>query len=292
MRPEHVLLILVDGVGLPDEPLPESVYRKCPALCRLFTEHTVGLDATLGVAGLPQSATGQATILTGINAAALIGAHQSGFPDARLRQLVERENLFLKLQKRGLSCTFANAYASRPEIKLPPGLRSVTTVASQAAFAELRNRADLLAGRAVYHDPTRNWLRERGDAAIPAIDEATAAGHLLSLARNFDFTLFEYFLTDHAGHRGTAADQARVLLSLDRFMAGLLEQIDVDRELLLLVSDHGNIENLRDRFHSVNPVPWSAFGRGCELALREIVSLFQVAPRILELLIPVCIQDD
>jgi hypothetical protein len=38
------------------------------------------LDASLCVPGLPQSATGQAALLTGLNAPELMGRHIEGFP--------------------------------------------------------------------------------------------------------------------------------------------------------------------------------------------------------------------
>ena len=43
------------------------------------------LDASLEVEGLPQSATGQTTLFTGVNAAAAVGRHVSAFPGPRLR---------------------------------------------------------------------------------------------------------------------------------------------------------------------------------------------------------------
>ncbi len=283
MRPDHILLILVDGLGWPPEPLESSVYRDCPALFRMMREHGVPVDAGLNVEGLPQSATGQAAILTGVNAAQLTGRHMSGFPDSQLRELVGKENIFAKLSSLGLSSTFANAYARLPEMNMPVSLRSVTTVAAMAALPRLRNRDDLLAGEAVYHDATRRWLRDKGDRDIPVIQEPEAAKHLVRITRKFDFCLYEYFLTDHAGHRGAEKEKKKILSSLDQVLAVLLEGMDFDRELLLLISDHGNIESSADRFHTSNPVPWIAMGRGAEEALQAVSSISQVTPAITRL---------
>lgn len=41
-------------------------------------------DACLGVAGIPQSATGQTVLFTGKNAAQMAGRHINGFPTIRL----------------------------------------------------------------------------------------------------------------------------------------------------------------------------------------------------------------
>lgn len=284
-RPRHVLLIMVDGLGIPADGFDNSVYRQCPTLRELMQRHAAALDATLGVAGLPQSATGQTALFTGVNAAELLGRHVQGFPTAELRRVIERENIFRKLLDHGRTCTFANAYARAPEHALPKSLRSVTTVAAFAAFGRPRDRQDMLAGRAVYHDLTRTYLHEhdRTDDS-PLISEAEAAAHLLHVLRTVDFCLFEFFLTDHVGHRGTDRDRHRVLASLDAFLDGLLNQLDPDHELLLLVSDHGNIEAPGTRHHTMNPVPFCAWGSGAAAALRGMDSITQVTPRILALL--------
>src|SRR5690606_26610443 len=61
----------------------------------------VPTDAQLDVPGRPQSATGQATILTGINAAARVGEHYGPRPDARVRAVVDEGNLFRRLDEAG-----------------------------------------------------------------------------------------------------------------------------------------------------------------------------------------------
>ena len=62
-RPDRVLMLFVDGLGLPESPLLDSVYSRCPALLRLFADACVPLDPSLGVPGTPQSATGQTALL-------------------------------------------------------------------------------------------------------------------------------------------------------------------------------------------------------------------------------------
>ena len=79
------LFIFVDGLGLAppadDNPVRPEV---CPAVCGLIGSRSVPLDACLGVPGLPQSATGQATLFCGRNAAAFMGRHVTGFPGPTL----------------------------------------------------------------------------------------------------------------------------------------------------------------------------------------------------------------
>ncbi|MEE9369018.1 MAG: NPCBM/NEW2 domain-containing protein [Pontiella sp.] len=97
-----VLFVFVDGFGIGSDdpernPLLDSRY---PTLGKLISEATP-VDACLGVAGKPQSATGQATLLTGVNAAQAMGRHMEGFPLARLKELIQQENIFSKLQNLG-----------------------------------------------------------------------------------------------------------------------------------------------------------------------------------------------
>lgn len=279
----HLLLIMVDGLGWPPGDLRASFYADCPHLIRLFEKHSVPISASLGVEGIPQSATGQTAILTGVNAAKLLGHHLHGFPNAELRAVIEQHNLFGKLQRLGLTCTFANAYALKPERTMGPAPRSVTTVATLAAFSAPRSKEDMLAGAAVYHDLTRKWLNQKSAVTVREIDETEAAGHLLDIMRSVDFCLFEYFLTDLAGHRGTRGEQQEVLASLDRFLGTLMDNLDPARELLLLTSDHGNIEAPERKLHTENPVPFSAFGCREDNARRDMKDLTGVTPKILSL---------
>ncbi len=224
-------------------------------------EQSIPLDASMGVAGLPQSATGQAALLTGLNAAELMGRHMEGFPPPRLKELIQEHNIFSKLLTAGKTCTFANEYFLDDVSKIPPRRESVTTVATLAAFGGVRGKAELVENRAVYHDLTREALRERGYTG-PLITPEEAAEHLINIANDHDFTLFEFFQIDHAGHRGDQEEVFQCLEKLDRFFARLWpvapepsgEGGNFDG-LLIVTSDHGNIEDLSVRTHTNNPVP-------------------------------------
>jgi hypothetical protein len=279
-----VLLVFVDGFGWPPGPLAESRYADLPTVRQLLANHAVPLDATLGMPGLPQSATGQTAIFTGINASQRLGRHVEGFPNAALREMIKANSLFRRLKEAGRTCTFANAYLRGPARDLPLALRSVTTVMTYDALGTTRERAELDAGRAVLHDVTQASAPKIGIDDLPVISEETGAEHLLTALREVDFCLFEYFLTDHAGHRGEPSWQHAILASVDRFLAGIVANLDQERELFLLVSDHGNIESNADHHHTANPVPWVAVGRGAETALADCHSLLDVAPKILYLL--------
>jgi len=247
-----ILFVFVDGLGLgSDDPAinPLADTQKFPNLGKLL-KNSIPLDAALGVPGLPQSATGQAALLTGLNAPKLMRRHIEGFPPPRLKELVQGNNIFSKLLAAGKTCTFANAYWLDDVAHIPPRRASVTTVATLAAFGGVRGKADLRANCAVYQDLTREKLRERGYDG-PSITPEAAAEHLIGIANGHDFTLFEFFETDHAGHSGDSARIFCTLEKLDRFFSGLWKFPG----LLIATSDHGNIEDSTARSHTANPVP-------------------------------------
>ncbi len=91
-----ILLIFIDGLGIGSrgEHNPLDVFGSAVSPLAIFEdeEPTLPFDgrlartcARLGVEGRPQSASGQTTILTGINASAVLGFHKQGFPNERLR---------------------------------------------------------------------------------------------------------------------------------------------------------------------------------------------------------------
>ncbi len=279
----RTLLIFVDGLGIgPRDPAVNVLHGgSCPTLARLV-EEAAPVDACLGVPGLPQSATGQTALLTGVNAAAAVGRHVEGLPGAELKGIIREHNVFSKLRARGYSCTFANAYFTddMEEVRTRR-FQSVTTVASLAAFGEVRDTKSLLDNRAVYQDLTREFLRGRGYDG-PLVSPREAAEHLLRIAEEHDFTLFEYFLTDVMAHKGTPEDVRRVLSHLDEFVAALLPFAERPGRLFVLTSDHGNIEDNRTKLHTANPVPLVALGEGAERLTAAVRSLVDFVPALLK----------
>jgi bisphosphoglycerate-independent phosphoglycerate mutase (AlkP superfamily) len=63
-----------------------------------------------------------------------------------------------------------------------------------------------------------------------------------------------------------------------------VECLDAASELLVLVSDHGNIEEPDHRRHSMNPVPFCTFGWREREARENLRDLADVTPRIVEIL--------
>jgi bisphosphoglycerate-independent phosphoglycerate mutase (AlkP superfamily) len=138
---------------------------------------------------------------------------------------------------------------------------------------------DLRAGRAVYHDFTNSMLNERGETADLRSPEE--AGRVLSdIASSHRFTLYEYFITDKIGHAQDHAEARRVLPMLAEFIRTLLANLDLKNTTVILTSDHGNIEDLSARNHTLNPVPTIVWGRNQEMIASRISSLVDITPAI------------
>lgn len=281
----RIIFIFIDGLGLGRrEPAANPVYAaKAPTLRRLLEgPDMITTDATLGVKGLPQSATGQTTIFTGVNASRVLGRHLSGQPTVTLKNLINRDNLFKALLNMGLKVTNANVYRQEyldrmldPEERLHRP--SVTSVMTMSAGLEFRTVEHYNNGLGVYHDITGRIIRESGyDAEL--ITPEQAAERLYSISRAYDFTLFEHFMTDIVGHAMDMDMAVGVIEVLDRFLGSLTELVDPDEDTVLITSDHGNIEDITVRTHTLNPVPTIILGRVPGSGRADIKSLTDITP--------------
>jgi hypothetical protein len=299
MRAVRILMIFIDGVGLgdPDPATNPLVRASTPTLRRLLGGPLAGhaevrtreavmlpLDAQLGVPGLPQSATGQVALLTGENAPALVGRHVTAYPTQGLRTLLETHGLFSRLRAQGLRVALANAYS--PEYFAAVADRKLRhaaiTLHALQAGVRLRGIEDLRAGQAVYQDLTNARLREYG-VAVPLVTLEEAGRYLACVAGGSDFTLFEFFQTDLAGHR-RISDAIGVVERLDRFLGAVLDATNLAETLVLVTSDHGNLEDDRTDGHTLNPVPAVLLGAGRDEVAPRLRALTDLAPACLDLL--------
>src|SRR4051812_4814234 len=247
-----VLLFFIDGLGIgtrgEHNPLdgladaaPLAVFQNeiTPAI---FDGIVVPTDPCLGVEGRPQSASGQTTILTGVNAPARIGHHKQGFPNAALLEILRQHSIFRQLTAAGVSpITFANAYSQRFFDERPRWV-SATTAAVEAADLKFRTVDDIRAGDALYQDFSNGLLIARGEDVSPRTPEQ-AAEILAKITSNHQFTLYEYFITDKLGHAQDMNSSRLVIVRLAAMIRCLLETLDLDRTTVILTSDHGNIED-------------------------------------------------
>ena len=267
-----IIFLFIDGVGVREPAADNPVNLEvCPTLVRLIERHSKPIDACLGVEGLPQSATGQATMFTGVNCSAAMGRHCEGFPGHSLRKIIEENNLFLQLKKRGLKVRFADAYlVDSPDDLVARRFKSVTTVMALTTPEVITTVDDLKSGRALMQDLT--------------ITPKRAADDLVEIARDNDFTLYEFFQTDVSGHSMDYVRACAVLRTYDQFLSQLVRLVEIEGITLVITADHGNVECMNDRGHTCNPVPFIAYGPR-EAQLRDAVeSLIDVTPAILSVM--------
>lgn len=298
------LFLFMDGVGLgPDDPQHNPLARAhMPHLHALLggrklvagtapleTERAtlLALDPNLGVAGLPQSATGQATLLTGRNIPQAVGEHYGPKPNPAVADEIRKGTLFSQLNQRGYRAALLNAYPQGYFDGIQSGKRlySAVPLAVTEAGLALKTQADLDKGDALTADFTgEGWRRFIGPADMPVLEGQAAGAALAALATAYDFAFFEYWFSDYVGHRQDQAEAISLLESFDAVLGGLLAAWDDEAGLILITSDHGNLEELDTRRHTANPVPGLVIGAPALRArfCASLQSLADIAPAILQ----------
>ncbi len=276
----RILFIFLDGVGLgANDPQINPFARvSMPNLESLLDGHRLvageapvvsrratllALDAGLGIEGLPQSATGQAVLLTGINVPAHIGEHYGPKPNPPIATFLQNGTLFSRFAAAGKSAALLNAYPPRYFHGVDSGKRLYSAIPLAVTSAGLRlfTKDDLFAGRALSADFTgEGWTQMLGFPEAPVLTPRAAGQKLASLARNYDFSLFEYWASDYAGHKQDMPWAVRQLNMLDEVFGGLSEAWDDEDGLILVTSDHGNMEDLSTRRHTDARVPGLLIG--------------------------------
>ncbi|MEK7786724.1 MAG: peptidase [Chloroflexota bacterium] len=302
---KHILFLFLDGVGLgeADPRINPFAIADLPNLQRLLKGHRllrdtpamdnaealaafIPTDASLGVPGPPQSATGQATILTGLNVPALVGGHWGPKPNEAVRNILRRENIFKALVARGQSAALINAYPQRYFDAIKSGRRmySAIPMAVDAAGIPLLTADDLRAGRAFSADFTgEGWHSELKYTDTPVYTLPEAGAKLAEVSRQRAFTFFEHWITDLVGHRGTVDEGVKVLEHFDAMLGGLLANWD-DDGLIIITSDHGNLEDFSHSHHTINKVPTLVIGRDRHSISGGVNDLSGFAPAILNYL--------
>jgi 2,3-bisphosphoglycerate-independent phosphoglycerate mutase len=243
---------ITDGYGL-RQPFPP-----------IIKEHFAVLptDACLGVAGLPQSATGQTAIVTGVNAPLLMGRHINGYPGSDLRKIIASTNVMQTTIDLGLTTFLINAYSPEYFDMIRAGKRkhAVFALMALAAGVPFSSLDDMQCDESIYQDITNHLLRKRGHD-VP-VREPTEAGLLYgAIAKKYDFSVFEYFQTDTVGHKKDMKAAVSIYETLDLFFTGIMKDFDSDEDALIIVSDHGNIEDVSTGSHTRNPVPTILLGK-------------------------------
>ncbi len=291
--PKHILFIFVDGLGIGERdaeknPCIFSSQHFLHFLDEKFPKpiepdgYVLGIDATLGMPGLPQSATGQTALLTGVNASKLLGRHLNRFPNQLLRDVITEHSIFKWFVDRGYSAAFLNTFGP-PFFDYNPfdiiKHLSVTTVANLVAGLPFFTPDDLRNEKSIYQDITGEALRMRVPD-IPTISPEKAGEIIARQSQKYHFSLFEYFQTDKAGHSQDMSHARTILDILERFLGAVLTHIDLNQTLVLLTSDHGNIEDLSFRGHTKNPAMTLVFGAGAQRCAEHLTSILDIYSQI------------
>jgi len=293
----YVHVFFMDGVGLggPDPAINPFVTAQTPALTgllgpdwylqgngRLSNQRAtlIPTDANLDMPGRPQSATGQATILTGRNVPQLIGEHYGPKPNPAVTEAVRQGTLFHEVVGGGGRAALITPYPQGFFEAINSGKRLLSSVplAATSAGIDLMTATDLRNGRAVSPGFTgQGWRDHLGYDDIPVMSLPEAGQKIAAIAATYQFSFFEHWPSDRAGHRGTLAEAVEHLQMIDAALSGLLDAWDDERGLLIITSDHGNIEEKDHRQHTRNPVPTILVGSNHRQLTQQIHSLADIA---------------
>jgi hypothetical protein len=273
---------MLDGVGLADhDERNPFTHLETPSLDRLgisrwvntsepdFVAHPI--DARLGVDGLPQSGTGQTTLLTGVNASRHLGFHHGPWPGPSLKPLLE-DSVLARLARAGRTVRLANLYPQRYLDAIQAGKRRLNAIAlsATAAGAILEPdgipppfaRPDDLEGVPIAQ--VRDWGRG-------FVQDDSRWGEA-------DLVIFDSWWSDHVGHEMNMVLARHHVVRLEAFVAGALEARPA-QTLLLVTSDHGNFEDASVKTHTMTDVPFAAVGPGAS-GFGRVSSLTDVAPAL------------
>lgn len=246
-------------------------------------------DAHMGLEGLPQSATGQTSLWTGINGPNHMGHHKTGFPGPTLIRVIQEFSIVKRVVEAGKKATLLNAYSDKyhERIRKHPRLTSASTHVQMASGQALKNLDDLENDQAMFMDVTHSVMHrffpEQKDR-FPVRDPVERGRDLVRMSRPYDLTLYEYFLTDKAGHAQDFELAQMCIETLEAFLTGIAQELDPKNELLLLTSDHGNLEDLSTKSHTHNKVPTFALGERSTEVPERIKALTDIAPFIYDCL--------
>jgi len=297
----HVLIFFMDGVGMgsadPDAnpfvraslPILENLLIKNwylnedsggPGRVSTTRASLIPTDPNMGIAGRPQSATGQATLLTGRNIPMLVGEHYGPKPNTPVANLVKEDNLFKEVIASGGTAALMTPYPQPYFDHINSGRRLLSSVplAATSAGLDLMTADDLQAGRAVSPGFTgKGWHEHLGYLDIPILTLNEAGEQIAEIAGTYNFSFFEHWPSDRSGHRGSIELAVEHLEFIDEVLGGLLNNWDDENDLLIITSDHGNIEEKNHRQHSRNPVPTILVGRNHQDYVQEIANLSDIA---------------
>lgn len=273
---KKLIFIFIDGIGLGENnsrinPISRLFSNLLPIKTNLVSDSEkttfdngvfIPTDACLGIDGYPQSATGQTTIFTGVNASKKIGMHLPAFPDNVLADLIKEKSIMKILTENGVKSVSANLYTKEfflERKKYKSNFFPASTLTVSASNSEFLFYNEYPDNNAVSADITNHLFRKKRNLNIDIINPENAAKNMHNLTQKNDFIFYEYFLTDVFGHKKDKLKLDECVNNLNLFVSSLWELIDRENTSILIVSDHGNAEDITVGNHTLNKVPTILF---------------------------------
>lgn len=305
-----VIFIFLDGVGIgtasASNPffLAQTDYLPFYQNGCILPDGTLikPVDATMGVAGMPMSATGQTTLFTGVNVPKIKNEHKESFPDREMRKIIKEKNVFSALRFLNLKPRFINAFPGsshlftsdnvflmangdyyfsplfQDRIRRPISVTTCMMIANNMVpFGE----KEVQSRDALFHDYSNRELMGRS-YDLPQYSPEEAAEILFKVSRKYDFLLYEYFLTDFYGHTCIVNESVDLVKHLNRLIKRLVSMLDKESDTLIITSDHGNLEDMNTQLHTTNPVPFFTWGFRDRELQESVESLVDVKSAVID----------
>ncbi len=296
-----ILYIFLDGIGFGENDTSKNPFSrfakgfflplggKEKAKGKFEKSVYLQTDASMGVKGLPQSATGQTALWTGINAPQILNRHVSGIPSFTLKKIIKEFSILKVFLDHGKKASFLNCYSPPYLAKMAEStkLASASTLVQLATGNSLKTIDDLKNRKGLFMDITHELFQEFAKSFLPESDELLQLrdpyemGKLaVEISREYDLAVYEYFLTDKVGHAMDWEMASKVIHNVEEFLNGILDEMDETKEQLIITSDHGNLEDLSTKVHTRNPVPTFLYGNLTEQLKDQIQELCDIPKAI------------
>jgi 2,3-bisphosphoglycerate-independent phosphoglycerate mutase len=293
-------MIFIDGVGIGKKDFDSNPFFKYgfETFDKMFGEtphlgnakiekngkYIFPADARMGVDGLPQSGTGQVSIFCGVNAPKIVGKHFGPFPYSTTIPIIAEKNILKYYKDEKKSAFFANAYPKVFFDYLKSGKTrlSTTSLGCRLTGIKLNSVSDLRKAKALTAEITNERWNKKLNYKLNEIKPETGARRLLRLAIQNDFTLYEFFLTDHLGHGRIIDEFNKIYYNFDRFLLTILGEVNKYKMTLIVCSDHGNFEDLSVKTHTINPALTITAGFNADKLANSIKDLSDIKPSIIK----------
>lgn len=296
----NILMVFLDGVGIGNKDYEfnpffkygfntfQNIFGDIPTKnnSRLTDgkKYIFPTDANLGVEGLPQSGTGQASLFCGFNASKFVGKHFGPYPFSTTVPILKKESILVYFKEKFNSSYFANAYPKVffDYVNSGRSRLSVTTLTCQLAGIRLNKVSELRSASALTAELTNERWNSRLGYKLKVIKPKTAARRLLRISAKYKFTLYEYYLTDHLGHLRMANEFEKLFTEVDEFLFTLLTEINSKKMTMIICSDHGNLEDLSKKTHTRNPALTITAGKSAKEISESVNDISQVKNAIIK----------